>query len=390
MSTENPKVLYITNYPMDSSASAAIRNRSIIAGLSQCGCSIYTLTRKPQVENSIKGVKEFYFHNNSIAYQVANKVKRDKSKFLWKLRVNLAKLISKFNIYDNQRVLLKSLEKLKLDVNEFDFVISSSDSKVSHLIADILIQNKTIKVSRWIQYWGDPFYADINEKPLIPSKLIRKEEGRVLNKADYIFYTSPFTLKQQKELFVAAAEKMHFIPTPYIEPRYYKPIHNNKKYTVGYHGSYFKKDRNLMPLYNVANKMSHINFEFIGSTDLNFNQTDNILVKPQVSSKEILDYETKCDLLICVGNKSSSYQIPGKLYHFAATNKPILFIYEKGSEEIADFFSIYSRYYFCENEIDAIEVKLKQIINSPSIVVSPIEEFKSCYVAREFLKIIKE
>lgn len=387
MTTENLKVLYITNYPMDSSASAAIRNRSIIEGLKQCGCSIYTLTRKPQVANSIKGIKEFYFYDNSIAYKVANKVKRDESSFLWKLRVNLAKIISKMNIYDNQRVLIKNLDKLKLDVDEFDFVISSSDSKVSHLIVDILIHNKTIKASKWIQYWGDPFYADINEKPLVPTKFIRKEEERVLNKADYIFYTSPFTLRQQKELFVNSAPKMHFIPTPYIEPRYYESF-NNKKYTVGYYGSYFKKDRNLMPLYNVANKMKNINFEFIGSTDLNFVQTKNILVKPQVSSEEILNYEAKCDLLICVGNKSSSHQIPGKLYHFAATNKPILFIYEKGSEEIANFFSNYSRYYFCENDTKEIEGTLKQIMDSPSISASPIEEFKSCYVARKVLEII--
>lgn len=383
---DKKRFLYITNYPLDSNSSAAIRNRAMIEGLIQSGYEAYTLTRKPSSEINIHNLEQYYFKNTSLAFSIAHKIKNNKSIF-WKLRLILAKIISSINIFDNQRILLKGLHNINFVNVDFDFIISSSDSKVSHIIAERLIKNKAINTKQWIQYWGDPFYLDINKTTILPKILIKKEEQRILRKADYIFYTSPFTLEEQKRLYKEESDKMFFIPTPYLKERIYSPVYN-KKSIIGYYGSYQKKDRNILPLYNVAKKMKHLNFQFIGSTDLTLENDSNICVLDRVKYSKILEYEEKCDILVCLANRESSSQIPGKLYHYAATNKPILLIYEHGKSEVAEYFKQFNRYYICENSEQAIKSELNNIISDPQIMPIPISVFDCKYIAKQVLKII--
>lgn len=386
-STIIKKILFITNYPLDSNASAAIRNRAIIEGFVQCGYKVITLTREPSTEIKIKNVEQQYFKSTSLAYNVAHRIRANKDSLLWKLRISIAKIIGSLSIYDNQKILLKNLEDVNLTTTDFDIVMSSSDSKVSHAIAEQLIKMGKVKANCWVQYWGDPFYDDINKNLLIPGRIIKKEEKRLLEASDYIFYTSPFTLKSQKKLFPNSSKKMYYIPTPYIEKRIYE-FNKNKKTIVGYYGSYHKKDRDIIPLYSAALEMHNIDFQFIGSSDIELDNKENILVKMQIPYNEILKYESKCDILICVANKSGSTQIPGKLYHYAATNKAILFIYEQEDKEIADFFKQFNRYYMCENKKDSIKETLEKIMNNPNLSALPIEKFHCKSVVSEVLEII--
>lgn len=379
------KILYITNYPMDSSASAAIRNRAFVEGLLKNDCIVHTLTRPGEVIPVIDNIEEYYFENYSTIYKIANKVK--KNNVLWKMRVYLSKIISNFNIYDNQRILLKDLDKVKLPITEYDMVISSSDSKVSHLITEELLKSDRLKTSKWIQYWGDPFYKDINDTNTLFLNKIKKEEKRMLSEADFILYTSPFTLEEQKKLYPESGDKMGYIPTPYIREKLY-PKTRNKRFKVGYYGSYFKRDRNVSTLYEVAKKMEHIDFEFIGATDLNLEERSNIRIRGQVPNSEIYQYEKECDLLVCVGNKSTSVQIPGKLYHLAATNKSILYIYEKGNEEIARYFSKFDRYNFCENTEDEIFQILEKLSIEQKESLQPIKEFSCEHVVKKMLMMV--
>lgn len=65
--------------------------------------------------------------------------------------------------------------------------------------------------------------------------------------------------------------------------------------------------------------------------------------------KETEKYEEDADLLIVLLNKKGT-QIPGKIYHYAGTNKPILIILDGDrKEEIKEYLSLFNRFYFCEN-----------------------------------------
>ena len=61
---------------------------------------------------------------------------------------------------------------------------------------------------KWIQIWGDPFLADITQTNR-NKRLIKNEELRLLQGADWVFYVSKLTLEQQKQLYPTAA----FSPT---------------------------------------------------------------------------------------------------------------------------------------------------------------------------------
>ena len=57
-------------------------------------------------------------------------------------------------------------------------------------------------------------------------------------------------------------------------------------------------------------------------------------------------------------------QIPGKIYHYSVTNKPILFILDGTAEEkkmLYNFFKRFERYYFCNNDIESILSTIKKI-----------------------------
>lgn len=379
--------LYISNYPLDSNASAAIRNRAMIEGLIKQGYKAFTLTRESTNKKNIKGIEQYYFKNNSLMYSIAHSVKEEKNNLLWKLRELIAKMSASLSIYDNQRILLKNLDEVALSVSSFDFVISSSDSKVSHVVAERLIENGRIKTGCWIQYWGDPFYNDINRTTILPKALIIKEEERLLSKANYIIYTSPFTVEEQKKIFGRESSKMFFIPTPYIQTRIYKPT-SNKNIIIGYYGSYYKRDRDILPLYEVAQKLESYKFQFVGSSDLSLDEKHNIEVIERVPYKKIIEYEAKCDILVCLANRAGSSQIPGKLYHYAATNKPILFIYEQGEERIAEYFKQFNRYYMCENNEQKIMMEIEKIVNNKTDDLRPITEFDCKIVANDILDII--
>ena len=60
-------------------------------------------------------------------------------------------------------------------------------------------------------------------------------------------------------------------------------------------------------------------------------------------------------------------QIPGKIYHYSATEKPILFILDGTEEEkgvLKGYFSQFHRYCFCENNQESIQSAMRMIIDN--------------------------
>jgi len=382
------KILYVSTYALDSNDSASVRNRAMVKGLMELGFDVYTLTRKNNGKDSLGCVRQ-YFLNTPIIYERAHNISKENNRTFWKIKKVAWNLYSSFSIYDSQRALLKDMESIDIDNKSFDYIISSSDSKVSHLIIDKMLLNKQISARKWTQYWGDPFYNDINIRSWIPRVMIKKEEKRLLHLADYVFYTNPITLEEQKSLFEEEKQKMHFIPSPYIRERIGSKIQNEKK-TIGYYGNYNSKDRDIRPLYNAAKELKTFNFEIIGDSDLKLEADDNIMIRNRLPYNQIEQVENNADLLICLGNKLGSSQLPGKFYNYAATDKPILFIYEQGCEKLAEYAEKLHRYYVCLNQKSDIIRAIISICNDDSVKYYPYTDFYCVNVAREFIEIIAE
>ena len=82
--------------------------------------------------------------------------------------------------------------------------------------------------------------------------------------------------------------------------------------------------RNLQPFYD-ALVASDENGKIYGDTDLNLKSTEKIVVKSRVTLDILAIVQANTDVLVHLCNLRGG-QIPGKIYHYSVTKKPILFI----------------------------------------------------------------
>lgn len=385
------KILFVISTPIEYSSSGNMRNIALINGLTKLGNEVHLLTSEADKNNTLYDdsllnstiKKRYYIPLGNMHKKISYINNRNKIMLITKQYIY--KILSKLSIYDPRKNLVNKLESIKIE-EEFDLMISSSDPKSSHLIAERLIKNNVKICKKWLQYWGDPFAGDINKQSILPSILIRKEEERLMALANLIVYVSPFTLKEQTLKFEKYKNKMFFTPVPYVSPIEYKET-QNVKFKVGYFGDYFFKDRNITPLYNALKKMRNTSELIVyGETDIVLNCEENISINRREKRSSISKLEGECDLLICILNKKGT-QIPGKIYHYAATNKPILVLLDgEYREEMRHYLESFNRYIICNNTADEILEAIQNIIISskdynPSVHFSPIK------IAEDILKL---
>ena len=383
------KILYITSDPLEYSSSANMRNIALIQGLIENGHNVNTLSTQPDnesiyVDNSKLDLKleKRYWIEDKLIIKI-NKKNNNKKRIKKKMKELLYKLYVKFSIYDPKKRLINNIKKIKFTEN-YDLIISSSDPKSVHLLAEKVLEYNPSIAKEWIQYWGDPFACDINSKKWMPKYFIKKEEQRIITKADKVIYVSPFTLKQQKELYPSSANKMKFVPIAYKKCKIYEET-NNEKYSISYFGDYNERDRNIMPLYEAIKENEKYKLLICGNSNLNLTEKENIQIFSRQSRATIEQYETNTDLLVCICNKKGK-QIPGKVYHYAATNKAILIILDGNEkEELKMYFDKFKRYYMCNNNKKEIIETIEKIKKEERKFV-PLEMVSASNIAKKIIE----
>lgn len=388
-------ILFVTLSSIETNTSAMLRNKALIKGLIQNGAKIDLLTIPalkihPFYDDSTnifdgmnKNVNVILLNQNSMYSSMIKSNDNFLGKIKKKILPSIRYIYHSLSLFDNTIYLARKIKKSLLPNKYYDIIISSSDPKSSHIAAHQLIK-LGIKYGKWIQYWGDPMTNDITNKSLHPKWYIARKEYSLLKNADDIVYVSPFTLELQKSLFPSIANKMYFIPIPYIKQKNF-PEQKNKKFTIGYYGAYKSKVRNIMPLYKSCIKLGdQIHLDIIGDSDLSLSETKNINIYPR---GDISSYEEKVDLLVCMLN-SSGTQIPGKIYHYAATNKPILIILDGDKkEEIRKYLDSFDRYIMCDNNVNSITTIITEIMSSND-EYEPCKNFEPETIAQRFINLV--
>ena len=371
------RILYVVTKSVEINTSASIRNSGIISGLIGLGHTVTLLSTLPDKKSSYydvsllpQGVKTLYLDDGG-SQKVLDWLKRNP--FLKPIKYVVSRYINKTEIYDTQKWIINHVDKVNFEA--YDCVISSSDPKSSHLFVYEGTVKKGKKVKKWIQIWGDPFLGDVSISNSQNRSEIYKEEMKLVGAADDIYYVSKPTLEAQKRNYPAYAGKMHCISIPYLKERVFplRDLLSVFPVELCYCGDYPSSYRNIRPLYDAINSLEGVHLTICGASDIRLPETDKVTILPRQSYRRVEEIEEKADILVHLSN-STGTQIPGKIYQYSGTNKPILFILDGDKDASKSIFSQYKRYVFAENDLKSIYFGIKSIIVGKKRQ-SPVPEF---------------
>ncbi|WP_134355716.1 glycosyltransferase family 4 protein [Flavobacterium psychrophilum] len=239
---------------------------------------------------------------------------------------------------------VKYLEKY-ISENNIDTIITSGPPHSLHLIGLKLKQNLNVK---WFADFRDPWTTIGYHSALKLSSYAEKKhknlERKVLNTADTIIVTS----KTTKTEFQAITTKPIEVITNGYDVENISKQTLDEKFTLAHIGS-FLSDRNPIILWESLSELVAENEKFatlfqlklIGKVSQeilnsmgNFNLNSYVNNIGYVSHKEAIEHQKKSQvlLLIEIDSEDTKSIIPGKLFEYMVSERPIIGIGPKGSD----------------------------------------------------------
>lgn len=235
--------------------------------------------------------------------------------------------------------------KKYIQENNIDTIVTSGPPHSLHLIGLQLKKELNIK---WLADFRDPWTTIGYHKALKLSSFAQKKhkalEKQVLNSADTIIVTSKTT---KTEFQAITPQSIEVITNGYdIEHVEKKPLDN--KFTVAHIGS-FLSERNPRILWQALQELVNENTNFkndfrlklIGATSqevldtiAKFQLNDYIMNLGYVSHQEAVEHQRKSQVLLLIEINSDETKsiIPGKLFEYMISERPIIAIGPKGSD----------------------------------------------------------
>lgn len=322
----NKKLLFCAFDIAKSNSSSAIRNRKLITELEKH----YDLTKLDIISLHDNNKKTPYLDlQSNLSESTPSKNNKRKTNALKEKYIRpLLKAIIPDRFFIG--MMKHHINADKMTHEKLDYIITSSDPKSIHLLIYNTHFNKLFSNNNpvYIQYWGDPWYDDINIKSNFLTKLF---ESWIISKGDIIIYNSMATLSTQKKLFPKYASKMHYLSRGISSTINAMP--DNKTYLLSekikllYTGDYSSSSRNINFLVKAVSETSN-QLTIVGHGSINESNHKNIQLIPRVSPEKINEFVIQADMLVVLMNHNGS-QIPGKIFDYISEDKPILVLYEK-------------------------------------------------------------
>jgi len=229
--------------------------------------------------------------------------------------------------------------------NNIDTIVTSGPPHSLHLIGLELKEKLNVK---WFADFRDPWTTIGYHKALrlsnYAAKKHKKLESKVLNTADTIIVTS----KTTKVEFEAITNKPISVITNGYDIENVEKQTLDTKFTLAHIGS-FLSDRNppflwecLVELLNeIPDFKTHLEIKLIGAVSQEvldaisqFNLTEYLNLLGYVSHHEAIAHQKKSQvlLLIEINSEDTKSIIPGKLFEYMVSNRPIIAIGPQGSD----------------------------------------------------------
>lgn len=275
-----------------------------------------------------------------------------------------------------------------IEENNIETVITTGPPHSLHLIGLALKKKHSLK---WIADFRDPWTTIGYHKALKLTKTSANKhlamEKEVMQTADALLVTSPTT---KKELEQITAKPIHVITNGYdVEPIAKQIL--DEKFTLAHIGS-FLSDRNPTILWEVLQELCQENSVFqerlelklIGATSIEvLNSIQHFQLEKYVhnlgyvSHQEALEHQRKSQvlLLIEIDSEETKSIIPGKVFEYIVSERPIIAIGPKDSDfaEIITATNTGAFFQYSEKErlkstiIDYFELYLQHKLKSNAV-----------------------
>lgn len=390
------KLLYISSLVHKKGSSASIRNISLINGLAELGHDVHVLTIKyPSlvqdkylIAQTHSNVKIDEIDAGFISKFIPNSSNKKEMSFPHSAKAYLKKVVKDILFFPD---IDKSwIQKSKLfSINNIDIIVSSSDTKTSHFVAQAQKQHHSS--IPWVQIWGDPWATDIASMSFLKRLRSSYYEKKLLKAADSVLYVSEPTLREMQVKLPDV--KMGFLPRGYLQPISRNCSEKRLNYRIAYTG--VLEGRRVEPILEAIKSFNAyseipIQFEIFGRMSLEQSKIvdsyEFAIKRGVVSMEVILDCYQSVDILLFIGNSAKTTQIPGKLYDYFGTECVILALVEDLESEVATFIENTKRCNLFLNDIERIDLKYAvEQINTKSIV----EKYSPKSIAKTMLEIIE-
>lgn len=263
-----------------------------------------------------------------------------------------------------------------LSDNKIETVITTGPPHSIHLIGMQLKQELGLN---WIADFRDPWTTIGYHKQLKLSKSSQLKhknlEKQVLNSADQVIVTSDVT----KQEFSKVTNKPIDVITNGYDDETSKKIALDKKFTVSHVGSFLSK-RNPRILWKVLSELIEESSDFkkdfqlnlvgyvsdeVYASILDFGLSEYINNTGYVSHEQSIDFQKKSQLLLLVEIDSEETKciIPGKLFEYMVSNRPILAIGPDGSDVEQIIKSTNTGFYYNYNDSELLKKAILECYN---------------------------
>lgn len=391
------KILFITTSYILKNSSAAIRNNSLVKGFIELGYNVdvYTVDWPADLKSDFfLGEKNGHLYftqlpNLQRINQVKTKMNRPQKQFRFPALRKLVKTLLFFPDECGQwpnRFTCSDLAK-------YDCLITSSDHKSSHFVG--LKIKSAYPHLRWLQIWGDPWNTDINT-PWLLKRRTAYYERRLLEKADSVVYVSLPTHEVMTTKYPMLASKMYYIPRGFYQECTEQTATTDGKYVIVYTGV-ISFGRNIFPLLQALHANSiwcdkikvDIYGQYTAEIEKKLKQYPFVNLKGNTDFHQMLPVYASASLLLYLSNKQGSSQIPGKLYDYFGTTKPILCLVEDEEEATSLFLKRFNRCHVIRNNQEDIECSLARLFVSLPVSYPVENEFSPSAIAIQFEKILR-
>ena len=255
--------------------------------------------------------------------------------------------------------------------NKIDIIITSGPPHSLHLIGMELKKELNLK---WFADFRDPWTTIGYHKALKLSSFAKKKhkllEKKVLNQADTILVTS---LTTKKEFETLTNKSIEVITNGYdVEKVTKQPL--DDKFTVAHIGS-FLSERNPIILWEVLQELiieidsfkNDFQLKLIGAISQEvldiitaYQLKDYVLNLGYVSHQEALEHQRKSQvlLLIEINSEETKSIIPGKLFEYMVSERPIIAIGPQDSDFEKIITSTNTGVFFTYNEKEKLKALL--------------------------------